>query len=66
MRTHLGHLAGILVAHLHSLRRLEASVVDLQVTAADVCRDKLENDSVLDLPAVRILKLGISLVLDLP
>ena len=65
MGAHLDNLTGILVAHLHSLRRLEAAVIDMQVAAADVCRDKLENDSVLDLPALRILKLGISLVLDL-
>jgi hypothetical protein len=65
MRAHLNHLSGVLMTHLHPLRGCEAAVIDMQVAAADVCRNDLEDDSVLDLPALWILKLRVSFVLDL-
>ncbi len=57
MRADLDHLSRVLVAHLHSLGSSEAAVINVEVTAADVGRHELENHRVLDLPALRILKL---------
>src|SRR5689334_11759693 len=65
MRADLDDFARVFVAHLHAVRRGKAAIVDVQIAAADVRRDELEDDAMLDLPSLRILEFGIGLFLEL-
>jgi len=64
VRADLDYLAGVLVAHQHTGWRCKATVVDVQVAAANVGGHELEYDSMLDFPPLWIGQLGISGVAD--
>jgi hypothetical protein len=64
VRANLNYLTGVLVAHLHPRGSREATIIDVQVAATDIRGNELQDDRVLDLPALRILQLWIALVLD--